>query len=66
VFDSLALSLVKIVTRAPPVANSIAARKPATPLPMTTKSVSKAIKIKILQPVLKSKPGIGGAPVEFF
>jgi hypothetical protein len=43
VFDSLALSLVKTATDAPDSARAIADLNPATPLPMTTKSVSTAI-----------------------
>jgi hypothetical protein len=61
VFDSLVRAFVKTVTRAPFPASSIAALKPAIPLPMTIKSVSKAITRnferllpKIQIPVLKN------------
>src|SRR5688572_29802520 len=46
VFDSLALSFVSTVTPAPAIVSAIAARNPATPLPITTKSVFSDISAK--------------------
>src|SRR6478736_424566 len=57
VLDSLALSLVRTVTSAPPDASSIAERRPATPLPMMMKSVLRGIQLKSNK---KARPSVFG------